>query len=192
MTERLHGTLSVLWECAVMLKRLVSLGAAAFAALTAACEDGPASVSGTWRSPATWSTMIYASSDGPLLVEVLGHPFAGQAAGDLAVRVAAAMSGQLIGRPLTFTASPAQAPRPQYRVVVAFNLPVATDPKALCGGKVSPGPAADKVRVLASFCDDGQMLASVQGWVGKADGADDPRFRRLLGQMTRDLFGSPS
>lgn len=38
-----------------MLKRLLSLGAGALAALTAGCGDGPATVSGTWRSPATWS-----------------------------------------------------------------------------------------------------------------------------------------
>jgi hypothetical protein len=174
-----------------MLKRLLSLGAAAIASVVAACEEGPATVSGTWRSPATWSTMVYASSAGPMLVEVLGQPFPGLAADSLSGQIAEAMTGQLIGRPITFTAARDLAARPQYRVVLAFNAADTTDPRAVCAGKVAPGPAAEKITIIASFCDDGQMLASVKGWIARVDGPADSRFRRLIGQITRELFGSP-
>jgi hypothetical protein len=177
-------------ERSVMLKRLLSLGAAAVAAIVSACEEGPASVSGTWRSAATWSTMIHASADGPLLVEVLGQPFAGPSVDELAPQVAAAMSGQLIGRPLAFTADRGQAPRPQYRVVLAFNAPDGTDAKALCAGRVETRPGQERITALATFCGDGEALASVRGWVSRVEGPADPRFRRLLGQMTRELFGA--
>lgn len=174
-----------------MLKRLLSLGAAAITSVVAACEEGPATVSGTWRSPATWSTMVYASSTGPMLVEVLGQPFANLSTESLSSQIADAMTGQLIGRPITFTAIRDQAPRPQYRVVLAFNAADATDPRSVCAGKVTVGPAAEKITIIASFCDDGQMLASVKGWIARVDGPADARFRRLMGQITRELFGSP-
>ena len=48
----------------------------------------------------------------------------------------------------------------------------------------------EKITVLAVFCDKNGVLASVNGWVAKVGGVDDPRFRRLLGQVVRDLFGS--
>ncbi|MBF0324040.1 MAG: hypothetical protein HQL42_03115 [Alphaproteobacteria bacterium] len=174
-----------------MLKRLLSLGAAAVASVVAACEEGPATVSGTWRSPATWSTMVYASSAGPMLVEVLGQPFANLSPESLSGHVADSMTGQLIGRPITFTADQAQAPRPQFRVILAFNAADTTDPKSLCAGKVVLGAPAEKITLIASFCDDGQMLASVKGWVARIDGPTDSRFRRLIGQVTRELFGNP-
>ncbi len=173
-----------------MLKRLLSLGAAAIATVVAACEEGPSSVSGTWRSPATWSSMTYASAKGPLLLEVLGNPFASVAADDLAPLAAQAMSGQVIGRQLTFTTDRGQAPQPGFRVVLAFNVPVNTDAKKLCAGTVSHLPAGERVAVMASFCADGDLLASVRGWVARIEGPSDQRFLQLLGQMTRELFGT--
>jgi hypothetical protein len=126
-----------------------------------------------------------------VLVEVLGQPFVGFSTDSLAGQIADAMTGQLIGRPITFTAAHDQAPRPQYRVVLAFNAADATDPRSVCTGKVAGGGPAEKITVIASFCDDGQMLASVKGWIARVDGPADSRFRRLMGQITRELFGSP-
>lgn len=173
-----------------MLKRLVSFGAAAFAALTSACEDGPATVPGGWRSAAVWSTMVHASAQGPLWLDVHGRPFGGD--GDFTAKVAAAMTDQLVGRRLAFTARRDQVDKPEFRVVLAFNAPANADPRDFCAGQIATAAlAGDKVTVLAVFCDKSGLLSSVQGWVTKVEGADDPRFRRLLGQVARDLFGSP-
>lgn len=175
-----------------MLKRLLSLGAAAMAAVTSACEDGPATVAGTWRSPATWSTMVHASSTGPLLVEVHGNPFPLPPA-EFRAAIAQSMTDQIIGRRLGFTAMHDAAPRPQTRVVLAFNPPGNADASQLCAGRVATAlPGAGRITVLAGFCDQGHLLASVRGWVAKVDGPADKRFRRLIGQVTRDLFGNPS
>lgn len=178
-----------------MFKRLLSIGAGLLATMTAACEDGPATVPGGWRSAATWSSMVHASAAGPLWVEILGRPFAATVQSDDSVnaRVASAMTNQLVGRGLVFTARREQAARPEFRVILAFNPPAAADPRALCAGRVAPDQAAaEKVTVLAAFCDQSGLLASVKGWVAKVDGPDDPRFRRLLGQVVRDLFGAPA
>lgn len=175
-----------------MLKRLLSLGAAALASVTSACEDGPATVAGTWRSPATWSTMVYASSTGPLLVEVHGDPF-GLPPAEFRASVAQAMTNQVIGRPLSLTADREAAAHPQYRVVLAFNPPDSADAGQLCEGRIATAAEPrERITVLAAFCDQGRLLASVRGWVAKVDGPADKRFRRLLGQVTRDLFGNPA
>jgi hypothetical protein len=178
-----------------MLKRLLSLGAAGMAAMGAAlvsgCGDGPATVAGTWRSPAAWSSMIYATSKGPMLIEVHGDPF-GQDAAGFRAQLAAAMTNQLMGRATAFTADPALAPEPRYRVVLAFNAPDNADAHHLCQGRVATAAVPwEKVTVLGAFCDGGTLLASVRGWVVKVDGPGDKRFRQLMGQVVRDLFGNP-
>jgi hypothetical protein len=174
-----------------MLKRLLSLGAATVTALISACEDGPATVAGTWRSPATWSTMVYASSAGPLLVEIHGDPFRLPPA-EFRAQVAAAMTNQVMGRPMALTADAQAAPHPQFRVVLAFNPPDNADASQLCEGRVATATEGrEKITVLAAFCDRDRPLASVRGWVAKVDGPTDKRFRRLLGQLMRELFGNP-
>lgn len=174
-----------------MLKRLLSLGAAALAGLTAACEEGPATLAGTWRSPATWSTMIYATSTGPMLVEVHGTPFAVDA-GEFRDQVAEAMSNKIIGRVTLFTARRDLAPRPRYRVVLAFNAPDDLDMDRLCTG--DPPVAAEPretVTVQAAFCDGDKLMASLRGRVARVEGPGDKRFRQLMAQVARELFGEP-
>lgn len=173
-----------------MLKRLFSLGAAALAAMVSGCGDGPATVAGTWRSPAAWSSMIYATSKGPMLIEVHGDPF-GQNAADFRAQLAEVMTNKIMGRATAFTADPALAPQPRYRVVLAFNAPDNADARHLCEGSVATAAApSEKVTVLGAFCDGGTLLASVRGWVVKVDGPGDTRFRQLMAQVVRDLFGN--
>lgn len=173
-----------------MLKRLLSLGAAALAALGSGCGDGPATLAGTWRSAATWSSMIYATSTGPLLVEVHGAPFALPAA-EFRTQIAAAMTNHVFGRPTAFTADPQQAPHPRYRVVLAFNPAMDTDPRALCDGRVATAATPqERITVQGAFCDGATLLASISGWVAKVSGPDDRRFSQLMAQLTRELFGS--
>lgn len=174
-----------------MLKRLLTLGAAALTALTAGCGDGPATVAGTWRSPATWSSMVYATNHGPMLIEVHGSPF-NDPAPVFRAAMAAAMTNRVFGRPTAFTGEREQAPQPRYRVVLAFNPPPDTDARALCEGRVATAVGtAERITVQGAFCDGTTLLASIQGWVAKVSGHDDPRFVQLIEQITRELFGSP-
>lgn len=174
-----------------MFKRLATLGAAALTALTSGCGDGPATVAG-WRSPAAWSSMVYATSDGPMLIQVHGNPFNDDQPG-FRRHLAAAMTNQIIGRTIAFTPDHAAAPRPQFRVVLAFNPPADLDARQLCGGPVAvSAQSGGRITIMGAFCDTSSLLASVKGWVNDVADADDPRFRRLMGQVTRDLFGSSS
>lgn len=172
-----------------MLKRLLSLGAVALAGLTAACEDGPATMAGTWRSPAAWSTMVHAAAKGSVLVEIYGQPFA-VARPDFTAQVAESLSGQVIGRVVRFTDDRDQAPEPRIRLVLAFNSPETLDAESLCGDGAIPTAAEprEKVTVVAAFCHGGRLLASARGWVAKVDGPGDKRFRQMMGQLARELF----
>ncbi|MGE5477254.1 MAG: hypothetical protein ACM3Q1_11405 [Bacteroidales bacterium] len=177
-----------------MLQRLLTLGAAMLTALAAGCGDGPATIAGTWRSPAAWSSLVYATSKGPLLIEVHGAPFA-EAPAEFRTTLAMMMTNRVFGRPTAFTADPAVAPQPRYRVVLAFNPAPATDARDLCQGTVavSADAVAENARltVQAAFCDGATVLASIQGWVAKVGGSKDRRFVQLMEQLTRELFGSP-
>lgn len=175
-----------------MWKRVMQVCAAALAALGSGCGDGPATLAGTWRSPAAWSSMVYATTDGPMLVEVHGSPFDVPAA-QFRQGVVAAMTGAVFGRPTAFTADRDQAPQPRFRVVLAFNAPDSTDARDLCAGQVATAAApGERITVHGAFCDGATLLASIRGWVAKVEGADDKRFRLLLSQLTRELFGTPS
>ncbi len=131
--------------------------------------------------------MLYATAKGAMPLQVQGQPFA--EAGDLVPVSIEAMSGQVFGRNFSFVPGSAESVE-GIRVVLAFSPARNADGAALCrGGKVGGGPAA-RVDALAAFCNGTEALAEVEGWVGRVAGPRDPRFRALLAQMTRDLFGN--
>lgn len=174
-----------------MLKRLFSVGAAVLAALTTGCGDGPTTMPGGYRSPATWSSLVAATVDGPLLVTVYGNPFGGDDS-QFRHQVAESMTDRVFGRRTTFTANRDLAPHPQFRAVIAFNTPADLGAHKLCSGQVpTAAHPGDRLTVLGAFCQDDTLLASVRGWVGQVSGPSDKRFGLLMAQMTRELFGDP-
>ncbi|RAU22974.1 hypothetical protein CU669_06250 [Paramagnetospirillum kuznetsovii] len=175
-----------------MMKRLISLGAAALASLVGGCGDGPSTVPG-FRSPATWSSFVYATNNGPLLLDVVGDPFA-SGSGDLRRVAVAAMAAGIPGRPFTLTLDPAVAARPNFRIVLVAGAASDLDERAVCAGRAKAANIkidGGRIDLIATFCDGDSLLSSVRGWVAKIGGADDRRFSLLLGQMTRDLMGEP-
>jgi hypothetical protein len=59
-----------------MLKNILKICAAGIAALSSACDDGPASIDAAPRSQAIDSTFTHVVTAGPLLLEIIGQPFA--------------------------------------------------------------------------------------------------------------------
>lgn len=172
-----------------MLKRILSLAAAAMAALTAACEDGPSTVRGTWRSPAATSTMVWAGARGPIFIEIHGNPFA-LADSEFHALAADGLSNKVIGRVVRFTAQRELAQHPGARVVMAFDAPESFDAQDLCEDRPVPTAtrSGGRITVVAAFCHDGKILSSVRGWVARGGGPGDKRFASLLAQVARDLF----
>ena len=148
---------------------------------------------GSYRSPAAWSSFIYATSPGPLLLEVRGDPF-GDGPAALGRTIAAAMTAGIPARPFALTTTQANAARPNFRVVVVLGGAPSLDERAICAGHVAVEPLKvldGRVDLTATFCDGQSLLSSVRGWVARIDGIDDRRFRLLLNQMARELMGSP-
>lgn len=173
----------------MMIKRLVSLGAA-LAALVSCGGDGPSTVPG-FRSPATWSSFVYATNEGPLLLEVQGDPFGGGKA-EMDETIARALGAGIPARPFSLTRDAATAPRPNFRLVIVLGGAKSLDEHAICAGKIK-APAGKieggRLDVIATFCDGESLLSSARGWVAKLDGAQDRRLALLFNQLARDLMG---
>jgi hypothetical protein len=89
-----------------------------------------------------------------------------------------------------FTADSASAGRSTLRVVVTLNGGGGFSGRDPCPGKAEGGGQLPdgRVREIATFCDGEDVLANVHGHVGRSAGVDDPRFSRLIRQVTRDMF----
>jgi hypothetical protein len=172
-----------------MLKSLLKICAAGIAALSSACEEGPASIEVAPRSQAIGSTFSHVASAGPLLLEVIGQPFAMDRNDFLNILAKTLEDAVSHNPPLRYTFDQRETPNPNYRTVVLFNPPRNLDPHELCGGGGRPVESGDdKLTVMAVFCNRQTVMAAVQGWVKKAKSVDDPRFRQLIGQVGRSLY----
>lgn len=164
--------------------------AAILSPLLAACSgDGPHTVAHPIRDRSV-EFLHYAAADGPVLVDVLGQPFAGTVSG-VDAAVLAAMNGARAAPRVRFTTDRAAAPEPETRVVVIFRPPADVTGRSLCAGDVPrlagrPRPA--EVEAFAAFCVDDKVWNEVTGRMTGVSRLDDPGFAALIAQMTRDLF----
>jgi hypothetical protein len=172
-----------------MLKNILKICAAGIAALSSACDDGPASIDAAPRSQAIDSTFTHVVTAGPLLLEIIGQPFAMERG--VFLNLLAKMLEDAVNHnpPLRYTFDQRATPNPNYRTVIVFNPPRNLDPHELCGGGGQPAESGgDKLTVMAVFCNRQTVMAAVQGWVKNTKGVDDPRFRQLIGQVGRSLY----
>ena len=150
-----------------------------------ACEDWPTTTT-MRRIEDPWAV---AQGAGSLPLIVRGRPaFAADEAVDDAVFRA-------VTRAMTWTATPPVTragpgdETARLRLVYVFN----GGGGDACAGMPQGGEPLPRGRVtlVAAFCDGAQMLARVDGRVGRSEDLDDSRLRRLIGQATRDLMAPP-
>lgn len=155
----------------------------------AACDDAPRSVV-TFRLDDVWTFAQGAMVAGPLPVDIRGRPH-----GDDDLARNDAVIGAMT-QAITWTANPrftadgSASLRSAIRVVVTFNGTGGVGGGEQCRGvSTGGGPLPDgEIRIAATFCDGEDMLANVRGRVARTGGTDDPRFSRLIRQVTRDMF----
>ena len=156
----------------------------------AACDEGPSSNTRYMHPAGTWDFLVYATQNGPLLIDIEGQALPGNAM-EFEGTVIALMNEAQNKRLVRFTPDPAVAPSPDFRVVVAFNGGAGQDSKALCSGQAKGGgPSSDRIETLATFCRGGEVLSAVHGWATPSDSAGEARFQVLIQQVTRDLFAT--
>jgi hypothetical protein len=143
----------------------------------------------TYGFPQTTSTArLYlqdAAAHGPVLLDVRDNPFRE----DVATPFALAASNSVIGIPVRFTTDPAQAARPEFRVVVQFN-PGPVGAGEACGPTRprGSGPAAGELTALVAFCHQFQPVLALHAAAPPTDRADSPAIRELAQQSMLRMF----
>ena len=171
------------------LKTVLTAMAAGIVPLLAACEDGPAVVSNFVKNDKILeSSLTYAGAKGPVLAEIHGNPFA-VSPGLLSETVYREMSASIGGRKFAYTGDPSAAPAPDLRIILLFGAANTVSGDRLCEGPLpTPAVSPDKLTVRAVVCQRGDLLSDAEGWARKVTGPDDPRFKRLIFDLTRALL----
>ena len=119
---------------------------------------------------------------------VVGNPFAMDAA-RLDALVSSELAAGIRGMSTQFTTSAARAAAPDPRAVVVLNPVSEPAPGILCSAPeaVATAPATDRLRIVAAFCREDQVLRFVRTDDAVA-GPTDQRFRRLLWRTAKELF----
>lgn len=171
----------------IRLAATLAAGLAACLGLAVACDEMPITTV-TYQVDDAWR---FAQPAMPLLIEIRGQPYPADDE-TLARMVTGAMT-----RAVTwydnprFTVDPAAAGNPSTRVVMTFYPARGAGGEAQCQGRAKAGEAepGGTVRVLATFCSGGRVLANVEGRIaGAAGGSGEDRVGSLIRQITRDLF----
>jgi len=170
-----------------LLPRLSRLIAALTAGLVAACDQGPSVVQEFHRGD-VWSRLVYASTDGPVLVQILGSPsgFDKVAADRVIVDAMSRSISQLIVR---FTDDPSLAPRPRFRVILVFDPEPGFGPNRLCeGDQPQVVRRDDRINITAVACSNEERWSQVRGHVRTVDDPNDKLFVELIKQVTLELL----
>ena len=129
-----------------------------------------------------------AAAQEPVLMTIVGDPFATDQArlnGLISTELAEGVSGMST----RFTTAPERAAAPDPRAVVVLNPLSEPAPQTLCTAPdaIATGPATDRLRIAAAFCQVEQIL----GFARTEDAVTAPtdqNFRRLLWRTAKDLF----
>jgi hypothetical protein len=137
------------------------------------------------------STFAYAAADGEMNTVVVGNPFdVPQSA--LEHVITENMQGNHYGPRTTFTTTPSENARPEYRIVMMFDRPIGMNRRQLCGPRddLKPEPRADRLRLATAFCARNHLLSWVDSSIPFPASADDPAFGQMISQATFNLIPS--
>lgn len=176
---------------ASLWRRIGGLVTAGLAGFLASCGDGPASNVSYKLGPQVWDFFLFAASDGPVLVEVGGNPFALDEDA-LADSIAASMQTGFTEPFIKFTADRAAAAHPEYRMIWTLNPAPGYDMNTVCERQPAAAPLIGRrLEMRVAFCQAGRLLAAVHGWMPAADaGPDNADWRDLIAQMARQLVSA--
>jgi len=171
----------------VIRQSLLSIAILAGAATACTSTDvvlSPTSYFGAY----TPTVLNNAATTGGMLVEVIGNPFDAPKA-DLERSITGAMTGSHFGPHVDFVTTPPEGFSSPYRIVMVFDSNQGYTQIKLCGqtGSIAPEPG-ESVRVHTALCAADKPLTGVSGRVRDVTGPDDPKFRRLIAQITTNLL----
>ncbi len=167
-------------------KNFTILGLAAFA--LAACGEASNVTPGFTKGDIVKSTLIYANSKGPVLVEIHGDPF-GMRDSVLAEKILAALAGHFTSPVIRFTTDKDQASKSNVSYRIAFGWPLNEGAEELCGKEIPDlSPNIEKITVAGAFCLENERLADAEGWVDGVKTPDDLKFKSLMSDLARSIL----
>jgi hypothetical protein len=164
------------------------LTALAALAVLSGCDEGPSSNLSSTTTPDVWSFVQATGASGPLLIDIRGNPFN---APDrlVAAEVEKAVGGTFTEPWLRFTSDPELAASKDTRLVWLLDPEAGFNADAVCAGELPPLGASRRVTELrAVFCHRGRPLSAVHGWMRLPETGGDPKWRKLISQMARQLL----
>lgn len=173
-----------------MFKKITGCIVAGVSALLSGCgEQVPNVISNYNRGEIVMSSFIYATSKGPMMVELYGNPFK-ESGSEVADMIIKRMAQAMPQRPVKFTTIEAQAPSPEHRVKILLGGENTVNGERLCQGniKLSAAPDPNKIKIRAVYCASGQLMSDVEGWMLDPKTATDERFGQMISQVTIQLF----
>lgn len=131
--------------------------------------------------------LAQAAKQGPVMAKVRGQSFELSESRRDAV-VTQAMADGIQGMDVRFTTDPRQATSANPQLVVWLNPERVAGPD-ICqtNAQARAAPPEEPTRILAAFCDHGEVLA-IASSEERITAAGDHQFRRLLWRTSRDLF----
>jgi hypothetical protein len=183
-----------MWEISMRMPMIVALAAA-----LCGCADGldGSVVSHNYYNSAYEPGQIaLAAASGPSLAVIRNNPFPEDQNNE---GVLAAMQGRNLGPRMYFTQTPRPDDKYGYKVILSFNGVSSSGESyspssgyspfgynAQCQAQPTPpstGRLTDYISVTGTFCVGNLLLTDASASVSGATGPDDPRFKRLIGDM---------
>jgi hypothetical protein len=173
----------------VLRSTVVLFATVLFSLSLAACEEGPTTTV-TFQTDDVRQVAQAAMATGPLLVEISGDPYDGERSrfvDSILTDMKRAVTWYATAR---FTDDVSKAANTSLRIVMTFNGGTALGGRDQCRGRAIGGGALDggRVDVIATFCDEVDVLANVRGRINGTEGPSDHRFSDLVRQVTRDML----
>ena len=136
----------------------------------------------------TPTVVNYSATEGGMLVEVVGNPFDASKS-ELDQAITSAMTGSHFGPHIDFLTTRPEGFRSPYRIVLVFDSARGYTESKLCreSGSIQP-ESGETVRVHAALCAAESPLTGVSGRVSEVSAPDDPKFARLMAQITTNLL----
>lgn len=156
----------------------------------AACADTSTIHHSYYNSAYAPSHVMLASASSPALAVIRNNPFPQDRNNE---GVLAAMQGRNFGPRIYFSQTPRADDKYGYKVILNFgsdspgsSYSSLSGASYQCQAEATPPSSTQRhgeIAVSATFCVDDRLLTDASGSISEATGPEDPRFRRLIGDI---------